>query len=384
MILELTTEGRLAQGGEAVARAPDGRVVFVRGAAPFERVRARVTETKPRFLRAVLEACLDPSPVRVTPPCSHFGDCGGCATQHIEPGAAAEAKLQAGLETLARVGGVRLESVPLWRGPALGGRTRARFAVEGGKVGFRAAGSHRVVRIDHCPILHPALDAARATIAELAAGGAGEVEVVTNGERVAASSSAHLYGLEGLEHRGLGPGPLLGADRAGPRYLAPELFSQASLLGNDALLEAVQAELPSQGRFALELYAGSGNFTRLLAARFERVVAVEGAAEAVRLGRRLGLASVQWRVGPVEREGGRALAERPDLVLVDPPRAGLPPALRSAAFPRLLYVSCDVGTLARDVAALSAHSELSSLRAFDLYPHTPHLEWLAVFERRPD
>jgi tRNA/tmRNA/rRNA uracil-C5-methylase (TrmA/RlmC/RlmD family) len=402
-VLSLVTGSSLAQGGEAIARAPDGRVVFVRGGAPDERVEARLTQVKRRFLRAEVERVARPGPTRVEPPCRHYHACGGCDLMHVDPDAQGELLLAAGLEVLARVGGVarRREDVRFWRGDALGARTRARLAVRGGVVGFRARRSHEVVRIDRCLALHPRLDAAREALAELASGravdGVEEVELATDGHEVAIHLSSALEPLAGaLRAKGfrvLAPGDrpeggeLTVRDAAGEMVLRPGVFSQASLQGNAALLEAVADELPRRGRFAVELHAGSGNFTRLLPARFARVLAVERSAEAVALGRRATGAAVEWRArGALAgwREATRSQA--PDVLLVDPPRAGLEPGLAEAIGERppamMLYVSCDVGTLARDLRRLTAAGlRVTTVRALDLYPQTAHLEWCVTLTR---
>lgn len=392
---ELRTGARLATGGEAVARAADGRVVFVRGAAPGEDVEAVLTEVRRRFARAEVVRVISPGAHRISPPCPHQSTCGGCPLMHLEPEAEARGKLEAGLDTFARIGRLparALSEVSLWRGAAEGARTRARVAFEADRVGFREARSHRVADIDRCLALHPALERAREVLAAALRArpprenrgerfGVLEVELITDGENVALRLPPELADLAPrLESAGLrtGPEPLETSDAAGRLLLRPEVFAQASLTGNAALIEEVERALPASGRLALELYAGSGNLTRLLAARFERVVAVEVSEPAVALGRRLGLRNVEWRVGAASSLDG---ALRPELVLVDPPRAGLEPAVRALLSerlpPRLVYVSCDVGTLARDARGLiEASARVERLVALDLYPRTPHLEWV--------
>lgn len=382
-LLELETEAGLAQGGEAVARAPDGRVLFVRGAAPSESVRARVIALDKRWGRAELDAVLRAGPARVDMLCPHADRCGGCPLAHLDVEAAAEAKLQAGLATLARIARVppeRLERAePVWKQPFEGARSRARFAVQQGRVGFREARSHGVAVIEHCRTLEPALEAARVELMHTT--GTGEISAVTDGEQVSLQSEPGL-GLPETTARVHTDGRALEVrDPAGLRSVRPDLFQQAGHRGNAALLEWLADRLPS-GDHALELYAGSGNFTRLLAARFERVTAVEAHREAAELGRSGSPPHVTWRIG----DAGRTLKKlpAPDLVLVDPPRAGLDAAVRrylQAVVPgEIWYVSCDVGTLARDTRALAeAGLQPDSIAAFDLYPGTAHLEWVLRF-----
>ncbi|MEO1229734.1 MAG: TRAM domain-containing protein [Myxococcota bacterium] len=385
--LVLDTEAGLATGGEAVARHPDGRVIFVRGAAPEERVRVRVVEDRRRFLRAEVEEVLRPGPTRVEPSCPVAARCGGCGLLHLSREGELQGKVGAGLETLRRVGRVDpdlLAAVPLWSGAEESVRIRARLAVQGTRVGFRAARSHEVIPVDRCRALHPVLDEARRaladTLAASTAGSAGEAWLVTNGRQV--SGEVDPRGALELPASILEQEDLEIVDRGGRLWLHPRVFAQASAEGNDALLAAVEAALPDRGRLAVELHAGSGNFTRLLASRFERVVAVELSEAAVRRGRRAA-PEAEWRVG-TDAEGWRE--DGPDLLLVDPPRSGLSPEARGAiarARPEnVLYVSCDVGTLARDLLEFSRLGVVvAGLQAFDLYPRTPHLEWLAALRR---
>lgn len=384
-MIELETEAWLATGGEAVARHPDGRVVFVRGAAPKERLQARIVDSKPRFARAEVDTVLGPGPDRVVPDCPVADRCGGCGLLHLERDAELTQKHHAGLDTLTRVGRLEpalLDAAPLWAGRAEGVRMRARLAVRGSAVGFRAARSHDVVPVDRCRALDPALESVRIALSEQLRRSSGrrrsaEVSLVTDGVAVSGFVSPP-------EALALPAGVRMDTelpveDRAGSRWLHPRLFSQATEEGNAALLAALEAALPRHGGVAVELHAGSGNFTRLLVARFERVVAVEIAPEAVALGRRCA-PQADWIVGADDRDWQESA---PDLLLVDPPRTGLSASTRAAvirARPKtMLYISCDVGTLARDLRALRENQfSVQSLAAFDLYPRTPHLEWMAA------
>lgn len=394
--LRLVSGPKLAQGGEAVARAEDGRVVFVRGGAPSETFVARIAHVARRFARADLIEVVAPGGARVSPPCPYVSSCGGCPMMHIEPRLGSQAKLAAGLETLARVGGVPVDGsspVPLWSGPAAGGawpaggRTRTRLGVEGLRVGFRQARSHRIVPVDRCIALHPVLDHARARlarrIAELGGGPPGtEISLITNGEEVSVHLGAGWPDEARVRDRlGLSEDALMIEDRGGPQVVRADVFAQASLRGNDALLEAVQSMLPAGGA-ALELYAGSGNFTRLLARRFERVTAVESSSSAVDLGRGLSLVNVDWRATSAEL--GMDTSRDWDMVFVDPPRTGLSAEVRKRLVQRppshLIYVSCDVGTLARDAKVLGeAGLRPREIRAVDLFPWSAHLEWILRF-----
>ena len=389
--LRVRTGPGLSSRGEGVARIEDGRVAFVQGAAPEETIVARVLEVKKRFIRASLLSIERPGPARVSAPCRYFGRCGGCTLMHIDPEAQVAAKWAAGLETLRRVGQVGTGPLRLARlayRDTLGLRSRARLGWDGQRLGFRAARSSELVDIEHCLALHPRLDwglsKTREAFAEvsdpqgLRSGHIAEIEYVTNGVEVALALPppmgrfARALSAHGLR---VDDEPFEVSDVAGRLWIRPQVFQQASLHGNDALLRQLDELLPNGGQLAVDLFAGSGNLTRLLARRFRKVIAVESSAAAVGLGRRLRLPNVEWRQASAQE------APEANLVVVDPPRAGLPAPLREALRrnpPELLiYVSCDVGTLARDLRALGdVGAGPDAVFGLDLYPQTPHMEWI--------
>lgn len=371
--LELLTEPLLAQGGDAVARAPDGRVVFVSGAAPSERVRAKIVQENKTFLRAEVRAVLEPGPARVEPRCPHFGDCGGCTSQHISAAAQLESKQAAFLAALSKIARIDPAAVRLeepWSGPPFGYRARARFAVTAGRLGYRARGDRRAIAIDTCPVLSPALEAA--AVAHDPAPGQKEVELLEASGRVLSEADPPLLIPEGS---------------FGPLYVSAAVFRQQNPAGNQALLETIAAwiqDRPEFGGTVLELFAGSGNITRVLARRAARVVAVEGEGAAVSLLSRLKLERTLVRVA--DAASATFEDERFDASLVDPPRTGLPQplieALAARGGSRLLYVSCDPATFARDLGRFSPLGYvLEQARLFDFYPQTPHAEVLGLLRR---
>lgn len=375
---ELETAERLAQGGEAVGKAPDGRVVFVRGGAPQELCRVRIDQSKPRYAKASLVEVVRASPIRRTPACDHADRCGGCGLLHLDLQKALEAKLQAGLDVLRRVGGWHGTAEPPWSQPFAGRRTRVRWLVESGRIGFRQARSNRLAVIDHCPAVHPALEALRMALEQqISPAYRGQIRAICSEDATSFVSDPPFDG----ENMGA---VLQRRDPVGTMYVAPDAFSQASWSGNEALLAHVSLAMEAAGfrQSAVELYSGSGNFTRLLARLFRQVAALEVEPTALKLGERLKLANVRWVLAHAE-EAYKHVNEA-ELCLVDPPRAGLDPAVirwLSGAVQHLIYVSCDAGTLARDLRSLGTHFTVSSLRGFDLYPGTPHLEWLVSLRR---
>ncbi|MEB2344770.1 MAG: TRAM domain-containing protein [Deltaproteobacteria bacterium] len=384
--VELVIES-LAAGGDGVGRAPDGRVVFVPLAAPGDRVRVRLVEERPRFARGEIEALLAPGPGRVEPRCPVFGVCGGCAWQHLAYAAQVEAKHAIVRAAFERIAGLA-ELPPLGFTPSpapYGYRGRARVRVERGAVGFRRRRSHALCAVTGCPLLAPPLGAALAALAAAPPKPAGDWELALGeGGAVRAAPLAAR------------PGALAGerlALRAGSERLelSPGVFAQANALLLDALAGAVLGAAGA-GASALELYAGAGFFTLGLARRFERVVALESDPAAARdLARNAAAAAgggprrvrvVEARVEPW-LAAGEALALAPEVVVLDPPRGGVGPAAAEAlarlSARRLVHLSCDPATLARDVAVLAERGwRLASLHGFDLFPQTPHVETLAV------
>jgi len=380
--LELDVE-RLAAGGDGVGRAPDGRVTFIPFSAPGDRLRVCTTEVHRRYLRASVIEMITPGPSRVEPLCPVFGDCGGCAWQHLHYTAQLEAKRGILRDALTRIG--KLAAVPEqieMRGSpmAYGYRSRARVVVEEAGVGFRRRGSHRVCPTAHCPVLVPELDATLAALArdpqaprgewELAAGDSGEVSLLAPKGRTRGEKKIHLR--------------LAGGSVA----ISAGVFSQANIALRADLADAVH-EAAGEGESALELFAGAGFLTLGLARRFRRLVAIESDPRAVRdLRENLSAArieSAEVRGVPVEDALGNAQLRhlRPDVIVLDPPRTGLPRGVASALdAARLVYLSCDPATLARDLASLQEGGfRLVRVMGFDLFPQTPHVEALAVVEK---
>lgn len=399
----------LAPSGEAVARLDDGRTVRVAGALPGERVRLHVTGQG-----AALVEVLAPSPDRVTPRCAVIDACGGCEWQHLSADAQHRARLdhvRRALPPALRDQAIAWHPAPL----AYGYRTRARlaWARRGARVllGFRTRGARQVIDVGSCVVLDPRLDAALGTLHEVLAGVGPEGEVAValgqGGRPVASIHPARLgespWGAaDALVARGFAgaalwvpgatapavagdPRPVVrGADGA-PLVLAPDGFAQANEALNADLAKHVVAQAEPAGRAVVELYAGAGNFTVLLAATASKVTAVESdraACAALRANvSARGLGNVVVREEPAER--GVATA-RGEVVVLDPPRTGardVCAAIAQGPAKRVVYVSCDPPTLGRDLAALAPGYGLAALDAFEMFPQTPHVELVATLVR---
>ncbi|MDJ0850777.1 MAG: class I SAM-dependent RNA methyltransferase [Myxococcota bacterium] len=371
----------LAAGGDGVARAPDGRVVFVPFSAPGDRVRVRFEEQRRRFARARVTELVEASPARVEPRCPAFGECGGCSWQHVAYSAQAEAKRGIVVDALERIGGLEVPQVELVPCPSpYAYRMRARLLAEGGRVGYRRRASHALRAVDACPVLVPALEAELARLASRPPPGDGEWELACAGDRVRAVP---------LDGRSRDAGSLT-LEVAGERLrVSPGVFAQANALLLEPLVERVMTAVGS-GTLAVELFAGAGLFTLPLARRFARVLAVEGfepAASDLRANlAAAGLASAEVVGRRVEEAAPSLVGLSPEVVLLDPPRTGLPAGgvalLVGLAASRVAYLSCDPATLARDLRELCPQGyRLAGVEVFDLFPQTPHVEALATLQR---
>ncbi len=373
----------LAAGGDGVGRAPDGRVVFVPFTAPGDRVRLRVLESRTRFLRAKVGTLLEPGPSRTDPVCPVFGSCGGCSWQHVEASAQLEAKVRIVEDALRRIGGLRFGGeIAITPSPTeYGYRARTRVLRRGGDTGYRRRRSTALQTISRCPVLTPELDVSLHALAQSQEAPDGEFELAA-GELAAGSAGVRCVQLK--ESAELDPIEL---SVLGDRLrISTGVFFQANAALHESLARAV-LEAAGRGASLLEVFAGAGFFTLGLSRRFERVTAIESdplAADDLQHNLlRAGRSNVRVRQ---ERLEACLPALPPSEVLVlDPPRVGLPPGavaqLAALGAARVVYLSCDPATLARDCAHFAGEGyALRTVAAFDLFPQTPHVEVLATLE----
>lgn len=387
---EVTIE-KLVYGGDGLAHIGT-QAIFVPFAAPGDQVRVRITEVERNYARAVVEEIIEPSPARRTPPCAHFGVCGGCQLQHLDYAAQLETKVAFIRESLRRVGRIDWsDDIPMRAAAEFGYRSRAEIKVsldaEGrAQIGYFRAGTREVHEVSDCPILLPAarrelqrlhsephLIPRDATRVFLTAGDESVIVTPGSGEN---SRAAELDAL-GTAHQRI----------AGIDYsFGVRSFFQANRLLVEELVNVAIGD--ARGRLAVDLYAGAGLFALQLAGRFEQVYAVEGNRLAAGHGqanaRANNTGNVRYEAISVEAwlKYKAAAAGRPDLLLLDPPRAGagaqVIERIASLAPPQITYVSCDPATLARDLRLLlNHHYRLTSLTALDLFPQTFHVETVA-------
>jgi len=423
----------LDQEGRGVAHR-DGKAVFIEGALPGETVTYSVYRKKPSYELATLGSVLKESASRVAPRCPHFSVCGGCSLQHFDARAQVAVKQRVLEDSLWHIGRVRPEQIlPAIHGPAWGYRHRARFAVRyvpkkgGALVGFHEKRSSYVADMDSCEVLPPRISAlirplrnlvsalsirSRLPQIEVALGAEADVLVLRVLEPLLPPDVELLRGF--ADRHGvrfyLQPGgpetatPLSAADETDLYYALPEFdlrihfapteFTQVNPAVNGVLVRRALALLdPQPGERVADLFCGVGNFALAIARSGATVVGVEGSAELVRRAARNAEANgLSGSASFVERDlyrlAGDPLAGlgRFDRMLLDPPRDGavdLVKALPDDGPRRLVYVSCNPGTLARDATVLTQARgyRLSAAGVVNMFPHTAHVESIAVFDR---
>jgi 23S rRNA (uracil1939-C5)-methyltransferase len=389
--IDLTTE-RLAFGGDAIARH-DGLAVFVRYAAPGERLRVRITERKKNFARGVIDRILEPSPSRREPLCQYFGDCGGCQLQHISYDAQLESKIGFVRDALERIGRIDWpHEIKIRHAAEFGYRSRAQVKVDrrAGRVGFNRAASNAVCDVTSCPILVPELDEALRSLWRALGHEPGEDQSLPNRLQIEMAAGESGVSFE-PSLGGLPAGALQRTVQGAVYNFSASTFFQGNPSLLDELVEVAVGE--TSGDLAIDLYAGVGLFTIQLARRFSRVIGVEADTAAANFALENistnHLTNIEFHNSKTEswlKSFVEAKAPPPDLVLMDPPRSGAAEAITHIVGvkpSRITYVSCDPTTLARDLRTLlDSGYELTRITAIDLFPQTFHVETVAALARR--
>jgi len=421
---EITLEiDSLSYGPYGVGRI-DGKAVMVPKTAPGDRVAARIVAAKPRYAVGEALRVIEPSPLRQTPPCPFVNECGGCPWQHIRYDAQLKAKQQNVESALRRIGRLDgFELRPIIPSPQeYRYRRRIRLQCDrAGKLGYFRPASHEVIEIDDCLIADGKLTGfiapLRRWVHELATA-VEYVEIVTGDE----PDQIVVVGKSGGEFKAPDAtacdrlldeaGGISGLVLHGPNWrktwgrtaislvvedgicmrVDADVFTQVNAEGNRKILSELLAagEFQSQDR-VLELYCGAGNFTLSIARRVAEVAAVEGSRLSIQYGKlsaqRNGLENIRWVCSAVPAALSRLKQRREKFtrLVLDPPRAGgkgLEAELASFGAERLIYVSCDPATLARDLGALTNHGyRLRMVQAVDLFPHSFHVETVALMTR---
>ena len=381
LVLRLEGMSRL---GEAIAHH-DGKPVYVFGGIPGELVEVAVLRVRRRYIAARVTSVLEPSPHRVAAPCPYFDPCTGCQWQHIAYEHQLELKRHMVQEELQRVAGfteapvsATLPSPVVW-----GYRNHARFTVgPQGRLGFMGRETRRFVDVEQCLIMHPRINEMLGQLQ----GRCGETTQVAI--RYGMNTGAFLVQptLQNPEIQ-LATGQKAYSEALrGRRFrVASPSFFQVNVPQAEQMVDMVRDRLRLTGEETLvDAYSGVGTFAALLAPYVKRVVAIEESRAAAQdaLENFQGVANVELCQGKAEEVLAK-LAEAPDVLILDPPRAGCqPPTLKAVKRlrpKRVVYVSCEPVTLARDLRVLCDGTyRLEEIQPVDMFPHTHHIECIAT------
>lgn len=377
---------RIIPGGYGLAHA-DGQTVMIPLTAPGDRVRARVERKAGRVSFARMLEVIEPGPERTVAPCKYFGRCGGCDLQQLDYPAQLRTKSAIIEDCFRRIAKIDLDKVEVVPSPAPWGyRTRAEWQCdpEQGRLGYFERSSHRICDVDECPILTSGLQATLTDIRR---------RLITKDEVLPAGA---IHVAEGKDAVAVSP-PLFSGGRALIQQTAGEFnyqfgaenFFQANAAILPALIETVVGE--RSGNLAVDLYCGVGLFSLPLSKRFKTVRGVEGNPFAVELAEwnaaDAQLTNVSFDCFPVDQwlaDEGPGLGSI-DLLVLDPPRSGagkeVIASIATAKPAKILYVSCDPATVARDARQLiESGFALTCVEGFDLFPQTHHVETVVTFD----
>ncbi|MFH1147084.1 MAG: 23S rRNA (uracil(1939)-C(5))-methyltransferase RlmD [Pseudomonadota bacterium] len=428
--LQRITIERLVHGGKGLGRI-DGQVVFVPDTIPGEVVEVRLGLQKKGYREAILEKIVSPSPMRTAPQCRHFGACGGCQWQHISYEGQVRFKEEIFRETLTRIGRVKCDILPVLSCPVpFGYRNRVRFQARSGTIGFFSKGSHEIIGIESCLLAHPLVRliheeligilspaaTRQLTGLEIAVSeeeGKGIATLLVEGQftNLAAigsdgiSNVSHIKGLcvrESTSFSGKTGVLLEGSLRyscrlAGGRIvrylLCPGVFSQVNPVQNEALIATVMkwADV-SRDDSVLDLFCGMGNIALPLAPQVREVTGIErntlSIKNALLNAAENGIKNTVFLEEEVESGLDKLIkaGKKLDLVIMDPPRsgcAGIIDKISGLQPARIIYISCDPATLARDAAHLNRAGFIPvQSQPLDMFPQTYHIESVTLFRRK--
>jgi len=398
-------------GGYVLGR--DGRIIFIRGAIPGELVEVSVEERKRDYSVASVRNVIEPSPSRREPPCRIFGICGGCQLQFMEYEKQVSVKEEILLDAMRRIGDVEVTLMPSLAAQEFGYRHRGQFKVSAeGAVGFYREGTREVIPVEHCPLMAPEINGMLRTLGNADLRGVKEISM-SSGDTLAilvkgamADEAAQALFDSGLSGIAFEDGDSLGKDYItldlnGLKYsVTPWSFFQSHWSLNRVVVETVVRELsPLENKRILDLYAGAGNFSLLLALQAMEIVAVEENSSAVEDGRRNVMLNgvrnctfVNLSVEKILESRKKHQAEKLfgethyGIIILDPPRTGLTSEclrrIMETRSERIVYISCNPATLARDVKKMRGKYDIESIRMVDFFPNTYHIEALVFLRRK--
>ncbi len=429
----IATIESLSHDGRGISHI-DGKITFIHGALPSEQVEARFTTKRGAFNEAITLNVLNASPDRVTPPCQHYELCGGCSMQHLDPSIQITHKQQVLLDQLKHFGKVTPKNIlPPLTGPTLGYRRKARlgarYVIKKEKllVGFRERNGRYIAEITNCPVLHPSVGEKILELQDLIRSLSQfqqipQIEIAVGEERTALV----IRHLEPLTNEDISTLCLF-ADKfhfdmylqpKGPdtvhkiwpndnvsrlTYSLPEQsiemqfhpcdFTQVNQTVNrDMINQTIELLEPNSSDRILDLFCGLGNFSLALAKHCKEVIGVEGSKPAILRAQENAklneINNAQFLLANLSEDISKLswANQKYDKILIDPPRSGAEQVIKSLAptdASRIVYVSCNPATLARDAGILVKDMGyvLQTVGVMDMFPHTSHVESIALFVR---
>lgn len=394
-------------GGYVIARSE--KIIFLKGAIPGELAEVSIHEKKKDYAVATVTNIIEASPFRRTAPCPVFGLCGGCQLQFVSYDRQISMKEEILADALRRIGDLDVSLQPSMTGREFGYRHRAQFKVtREGAVGFYREGTRDVVTIEECPLMVDEINDLARKFRTVNLKGVRELHVAF-GDTITLLVKGDLgdEAVQDMLEKGVSGIAFENGDSVGKDYVSlhldglrysvtPWSFFQANWSLNRTLVGAVVDKLsPLENKKILDLYAGAGNFAVPLSVNAGEVTAVEENPYAVEDGRRNialnGIKNCAFAHMPVERcfDGGKKQrvaglfgGTRYDVIILDPPRAGLSSdflrKVVEAGSQRIVYVSCNPATLARDIKRMKERYEVESVRMVDFFPNTYHIEALVL------
>ena len=398
-------------GGYVICR--DGKIMFIRGAIPGELVEVFIEQKKKDYSLATTRHIIEPSPFRRKPPCPVFGTCGGCQLQFMEYEKQVSVKEEILLDALRRIGEMDITLMPSMTGKEFRYRHRAQLKVSArGAVGFYKEGTRDVVDIEECPLVVDEINGFLRKVRDVDLRGVRELHV-SSGDTMTLLVKGTISedALQGFMDRGISGIALENGESLGKDYVTLDLnglrysvtpwsfFQSHWSLNREVVAEVIGQLIPMEQTRVLDLYAGAGNFSLPLSRIAQEVVAVEENAAAVEDGKRNlmlnGIKNCTFVHGSV---GKNLVSRKKDVmtrlfeeapygcILIDPPRTGLPAdcikKVMDAGSERIVYVSCNPATLARDLKKMRGQYEVESVRMVDFFPNTYHIEALTFLRRK--
>ena len=358
---ETVTITGYGSGGEGVARLSDGRVAFIRNCARGDLLEVRLTKSHSRSAHAQIMRIITPSPYRIEPDCPAYPECGGCDFRHITYEEELAAKLQRVNDALQRIGGLSIRATEILNtGQTDGYRNKAVFHSDGAAIGFYASGSRKIVPVDRCLLLKPDINDALKTLPPH-----GEVTLRSGKNGLGEPLEEELDGLS-FEVSGF-----FQVNNGAALLLYKKAREYAAMQKSETLVD---------------LYCGVGSLTLFVGRDAGRAIGVEldpGSVTAARENaQRNGLPHIEFIIADAAEWDCAGLI--PDCIIVDPPRKGLSPGavqkIIELAPKRIVYVSCDPATLARDLRALPGYT-VRDVCAVDMFPRTANVECCCLLER---